>query len=219
MKPQVWEVLPVTRAERKPLTEQQRKILDFIKQAQRERGYPPSVREIGDGVGLNSSSTVHGHLSRLEEKGYIRRDSAKPRALEIIDEEGARSPGRVLHVPVIGQVAAGQPILAEQHMEESLPVAPGFVQADPNDLFFLTVKGESMVDAGILSGDYILVKRQATAVNGEIVVAVVEGEATVKRFYKERDRIRLQPENRYMDPIFVQNCDIAGKVVGVIRRV
>lgn len=205
--------------ERKPLTGQQQRVYDYLRRAVRERGYPPSVREIGDAVGLSSSATVHGHLNRLVEKGYIRRDASKGRAVEVIERNGSRASDQVVEVPVVGQVAAGVPILAEQHITDRLPISTAFVRADPRDLFFLTVKGDSMVDAGILSGDYILVKRQDTVANGEIAVAVIEGEATVKRFFKEKDRIRLQPENQYMDPIYVQDCQIAGKVVGVIRRI
>ena len=205
--------------ERRPLTEQQQRVFDCLRQSVRERGYPPSVREICEMVGLASSSTVHGHLSRLEEKGYIRRDPTKPRAIEILDEQGGHVPQeQVIHVPLIGQVAAGLPILAEAHVEEHIPIAPGFVKVDPRDLFFLTVKGDSMIEAGIFDGDYLLVKRQETARNGEIIVAVVDGEATVKRFFREKNCIRLQPENRTMEPIYVADCHIAGKVAGVIRR-
>jgi repressor LexA len=219
MMPQAEEGLPMAWDERKPLTDQQQRIYDYLRRAVRERGYPPSVREIGDAVGLNSSATVHGHLNQLVAKGYIRRDASKGRAVEVLADSGSRTAERIVEVPVVGQVAAGLPILAEEHIEDRLPISTSFVRADPRELFFLTVKGDSMVDAGILSGDYILVKRQDTVVNGEIAVAVIDGEATVKRFFKEKNRIRLQPENQFMDPIYVQDCQIAGKVVGVIRRI
>ncbi len=200
------------------LTERQRQILQFIKEEIRAKGYPPSVREIGEAIGLSSSSTVHGHMSRLEEKGYIRRDPTKPRAIEVLDGSGATPLRRTVTVPVVGRVTAGQPILAEQSVEDHFPLPADFVRADEANLFFLTVQGESMIEAGILDGDYVLVHRQQNAINGDIVVALIEDEATVKRFYKEQGHIRLQPENRFMDPIIVPTCQILGKVIGLIRR-
>ncbi|MEW8977495.1 MAG: transcriptional repressor LexA [Symbiobacterium sp.] len=199
------------------LTERQRQILQFIKDEIRTKGYPPSVREIGEALGLSSSSTVHGHMTRLEEKGYIRRDPTKPRAIEVLDGSTTQL-RRTIAVPVVGRVTAGQPILAQENIEEHFPLPADFVRADESELFFLTVQGDSMVEAGILDGDLVLVKRQQHANNGDIVVALIEDEATVKRFFKEQDHIRLQPENRFMDPIIVPDCQVLGKVVGLVRR-
>ncbi|HWI53066.1 MAG TPA: transcriptional repressor LexA [Symbiobacteriaceae bacterium] len=202
---------------RTPLSEPQQRVLDYIREHISAKGFPPSVREIGEAVGLASSSTVHGHLQRLEEKGYVRRDPTKPRAMEVVGDE---RPGRpTWQVPVVGRVAAGMPILAQQHIEEFMPLPQGFVRgADPAELFFLEVQGDSMVLAGILDGDHILIRRQATARNGEIIVALIDGEATCKRYYKEQGRFRLKPENPYMDDMWFDEIDIVGKVVGVVRR-
>lgn len=200
------------------LTERQRQVLQYIKDEIRAKGYPPSVREIGEAIGLSSSSTVHGHMARLEEKGYIRRDPTKPRAIEVLDDDFALPRKRTIDVPVLGRVTAGLPIFADQNIEDHLPLPVDFVRAEEKDLFFLTVQGDSMIEAGILNGDYVLVRRQHVANNGDIVVALIEDEATVKRFYKEQGHIRLQPENRYMDPIIVPSAQILGKVVGLIRR-
>ncbi|MFB5084330.1 transcriptional repressor LexA [Symbiobacterium thermophilum] len=200
-----------------PLTERQRQILQFIKDEIRTKGYPPSVREIGEAIGLSSSSTVHGHMTRLEEKGYIRRDPTKPRAIEVLDGSHTQVK-RTIAVPMVGRVTAGQPILAQESIEDHFPLPADFVRADESELFFLTVQGDSMIEAGILDGDYVLVHRQQHANNGDIVVALIEDEATVKRFFKEQDHIRLQPENRFMDPIIVPDCQILGKVVGLVRR-
>ncbi|HEY3367936.1 MAG TPA: transcriptional repressor LexA [Symbiobacteriaceae bacterium] len=200
------------------LTERQRQVLQFIKDEIRHKGYPPSVREIGEAIGLSSSSTVHGHMARLEEKGYIRRDPTKPRAIEVLDEDISSPRRRTVSVPMVGRVTAGLPIFAEQNIEDHFPLPADFVRADESELFFLTVQGESMIEAGILDGDYVLVRRQSTANNGDIVVALIEDEATVKRFFKEQGRIRLQPENRFMDPIIVPSAQILGKVIGLIRR-
>jgi repressor LexA len=200
------------------LTERQRQVLQFIKDEIRQRGYPPSVREIGEAIGLSSSSTVHGHMARLEEKGFIRRDPTKPRAIEVLDDFGNQPRKRTFNVPMIGRVTAGQPIYVEQNVEDHFPLPVDFVRADESELFFLTVQGDSRVDAGILDGDYVLVHRQQHAINGEIVVAMIEDEATVKRFFKEHGHIRLQPENRFMDPIIVPTAQIQGKVIGLIRR-
>ncbi|HYF92023.1 MAG TPA: transcriptional repressor LexA [Symbiobacteriaceae bacterium] len=200
------------------LTERQRQVLQFIKEEIRAKGYPPSVREIGEAIGLSSSSTVHGHMARLEEKGFIRRDPTKPRAIEVLDETFALPRKRTVNVPVVGRVTAGLPIFADQNIEDHFPLPADFVRGDETDLFFLTVQGDSMIEAGILDGDYVLVRRQQSATNGEIVVALIEDEATVKRFYKEQGHIRLQPENRFMDPIIVPNAQILGRVVGLIRH-
>lgn len=200
------------------LSERQRQILDFIRSTIENKGYPPSVREIGEAIGLSSSSTVHGHLDKLSKLGMIRRDPTKPRAIELIGEKLTRERTRTMTIPVIGRVTAGQPILAQENIEDQFPLPLDFVRADEKELFFLKVQGDSMVDAGILNGDWVLVRKQETARNGEIVVALIEDEATVKRFFKEQGQIRLQPENRFMDPIIVPDAKVLGKVVGVIRR-
>jgi repressor LexA len=202
------------------LTERQRQILDFIRSEVHRRGFPPSVREIGEAVGLSSSSTVHSHLSALERKGHIRRDPAKPRALEVLDyrdTERGVDVSNVRAVPLVGRVAAGAPILAAENIEETIPLPEEI--ADEGVSFILRVTGDSMVDAGILDGDYVVVTQQATAGNGDIVVALVEDEATVKRFYREPDRVRLQPENSAMEPIYVRDVTILGRVTGLFRRV
>ncbi len=196
------------------LSKRQTDILEHIKKVIREKGYPPSVREIGDAVGLMSSSTVHGHLQTLEEKGYIRRDPTKPRAIEILDSSYGDEKRTVL-VPIIGRVTAGQPILAHENIEDHFPLPKDLVNSDT--VFMLKVDGESMIDAGILDGDLILVRQQRVARNGEIVVAMVGEEATVKRYFREKTLIRLQPENQYMEPIFSQDVTILGKVIGVFR--
>lgn len=193
----------------------------FIKEEVKRKGYPPSVREIGEAVGLASSSTVHGHLARLETKGLIRRDPTKPRAIEILDtEEEIHIPkNQVVNVPVIGKVTAGTPITAVENIEEYFPLPERLAPPDEH-VFMLEIMGESMIDAGILDQDYVIVKRQNTANNGDIVVAMTEDdEATVKRFFKEETHIRLQPENPTMEPIILQNVTILGKVIGVFRTV
>lgn len=204
----------------KKLSKRQEDILNFIKEEVRKKGYPPSVREIGEAVGLASSSTVHGHLERLEKKGYIRRDPTKPRAIEILDsEEEMLHKEDVVHVPLVGKVTAGQPITAIENIEDYFPLRNTYGTSEDN-LFMLEVMGESMIEAGILDGDYVIVKKQSTANNGEIVVAMTEdNEATVKRFYKEKTHFRLQPENSSMDPIYVNQVTILGKVVGLYRRI
>lgn len=202
------------------ISKRQEAIMDFIKAEVNQKGYPPSVREIGAAVGLASSSTVHGHLARLESKGYIRRDPTKPRAIEVLDPEGLEiiKPG-VLNVPLIGKVTAGQPITAIENIEEYFPLPESFGTSEDN-IFMLEIVGDSMIEAGILNGDYVIVKQKNTAYNGEIVVAMTdENEATVKRFFKEKDFFRLQPENSSMDPIIVDNVSILGKVVGVYRNI
>ncbi|MDD7176268.1 MAG: transcriptional repressor LexA [Clostridiales bacterium] len=206
-------------SDRKPRGETQDRILAYIQSEIRERGYAPSVREIGEAVGLRSTSTVHGHLMRLEKKGLLRRDAMKPRAMglspeyfssedEVVDD--------VRRLPVVGRVAAGQPILAEENIEEELPIPVGLTGS--GEQFILRVRGDSMIEAGILDGDYIVVRRQADAQNGEIVVALVEDSATVKRFYKENGHFRLQPENSTMEPIIVDEVSIVGKVVSLLRK-
>ncbi|HZK52725.1 MAG TPA: transcriptional repressor LexA [Desulfosporosinus sp.] len=198
------------------LSLRQTNILEFIKDQIRKKGYPPAVREIGEAVGLLSSSTVHGHLQTLEDKGYIRRDPTKPRAIEILDSSSdLLDAKKVVHIPIIGRVTAGQPILAVENIEGTFPLPADFVRQDSD--FMLKVQGESMIGAGILDGDFIIVRQQNEARNGEIVVALIGEEATVKRFYKERTLIRLQPENPSMEPIYSQNVSILGKVVGVFR--
>lgn len=204
---------------RPELTRRQEQILDYIRTEVHRCGYPPSVREIGEAVGLSSSSTVHSHLAALECKGFIRRDPTKPRALEVLDyrdTDNAIDYGRVHAVPVLGQVAAGQPILAAENIEQTLPLPEEF---SGEQTFILRVKGESMIEAGILPGDFVVVKQQPTAVNGDIVVAMLEEEATVKRYFREADRIRLQPENSTMEPIYSRDVTILGKVVALFRRV
>lgn len=205
----------------KKLSKRQKDILDFIKAKVKEKGYPPSVREIGEAVGLASSSTVHGHLTRLEKKGLIRRDPTKPRAIEILDENiqiGQHYHSEMIRVPVIGKVTAGQPITAIENIEEYFPLPAGMVNDD--EVYMLTVQGESMIEAGILDGDYVIVRKQPTAHNGEIVVAMTEdGEATVKRFFKEKNHFRLQPENVTMEPIILPQVTILGKVIGVFREI
>jgi len=198
------------------LSQRQTNILEFIKEEIRKKGYPPAVREIGEAVGLLSSSTVHGHLQTLEDKGYIRRDPTKPRAIEILDSSSdALEPKKVVHIPIVGRVTAGQPILAVENIEGTFPLPDDFVRRD--NVFMLRVQGESMIGAGILDGDLIVVRQQNEARNGEIVVALIGEEATVKRFFKERTLIRLQPENPSMEPIYSQDVSILGKVVGVFR--
>lgn len=201
------------------LTERQQQVLDFIKEQVKEKGYPPSVREIGAAVGLRSSSTVHGHLRRLERKGYIRRDPTKPRAIEILNnEEMAESQimKDLIAVPIVGNVTAGQPILAVENVEDYFPLPRDF--ASDEATFMLRIQGDSMIEAGILDGDYVVVRQQPDAINGDIIVALLENEATVKRFFKEPDHIRLQPENPVYEPIITTDVHILGKVIGVLRR-
>ncbi|MEH7526076.1 transcriptional repressor LexA [Bacillus sp. JJ1503] len=203
------------------LSKRQQDILNFIKEEVRQKGYPPSVREIGEAVGLASSSTVHGHLARLESKGLIRRDPTKPRAIEILDIEGTvQAPDyKIVNVPIVGKVTAGQPITAIENVEEYFPL-PERLAPDADQVFMLEIMGESMIEAGILDGDYVIVRQQQTANNGDIIVAMTEDdEATVKRFFKEKDYIRLQPENSTMEPIILRNVSILGKVIGVYRHI
>lgn len=201
------------------LSKRQEAILAFIKDEVRAKGYPPSVREIGEAVGLASSSTVHGHLARIEERGYIRRDPTKPRAIEILQQDDSEvAKQQVIHVPLIGKVTAGMPISAIENIEEYFPL-PNSYGTPEDQLFMLEIMGESMIEAGILDGDYVIVKKNSAANNGEIVVAMTEdNEATVKRFYKEKAYFRLQPENASMEPIIVDQVTILGQVVGLYRK-
>ena len=193
----------------------QQEILEYIKNQILQRGFPPAVREICEAVNLKSTSSVHSHLETLEKNGYIRRDPTKPRAIEILDDTFNLTRREMVNVPIIGQVAAGQPILAEENIEDYFPFP---AERMPNkQTFLLKVKGESMINAGILDGDYVLVEQDATASNGDMVVALVEDSATVKTFYKEEGVFRLQPENDFMDPIIVKEVSILGKVIGVMR--
>ena len=201
--------------ENRPITKKQEEILTYIKDEILERGFPPAVREICQAVGLKSTSSVHSHLESLEKNGYIRRDPTKPRAIEILDESFNMLRREMVNVPVVGTVAAGQPILAEQNIDNYFPIPSEYM---PNEQsFILKVKGESMINAGILDGDSVLVMQQTTARNGDIVVALIEDSATVKTYYKENGHYRLQPENDTMDPIIVDDCKILGKVFGVFR--
>lgn len=197
------------------ITAKQREILEYIKNEILNKGYPPAVREICEAVQLKSTSSVHAHLESLEKNGYIRRDPTKPRAIEIMDENFNLTRREVVNVPVIGSVAAGEPILAVENIESYFPI-PAEMMPNQN-AFMLKVKGDSMVKAGIFEGDKVLVQQQQTAENGEIVVALVDDSATVKRFYKEAGHIRLQPENDAYEPIIVTDCTIMGKVFGVFR--
>lgn len=197
------------------ITEKQSEILEYIKAQILERGFPPAVREICEAVHLKSTSSVHSHLETLEKNGYIRRDPTKPRAIEILDESFNLTRREMAQVPIIGRVAAGVPLLAEQNIEDYFPIP---VERLPNNqTFLLRVRGDSMVNVGILDGDYILVEQRPTAENGEIVVALVEDGATVKRFFKEDGHYRLQPENDAMDPIIVDEVTILGKMIGLLR--
>lgn len=200
----------------KGLTRRQQEILTFIQRYTDAHGYPPSVREIGQALGLTSSSTVHSHLSALEKKGYLRRDPSKPRALEILKDERDVPAKKVVSLPVIGQVTAGLPILAQQNIEDYFPLPQEFVRSD--ECFILKVRGDSMVDAGIFDGDMLVVRRQQTAKDRDIVVARMEDEATVKRFFREDGRIRLQPENASMEPIITRDVAIEGVALAVIHR-
>ena len=201
--------------EERPISKKQEEILNYIKNEILERGFPPAVREICQAVGLKSTSSVHSHLESLERNGYIRRDPTKPRAIEILDESFNMIRREMVNVPIIGTVAAGQPILAEQNIEGYFPIPTEYM---PNkQSFMLKVKGESMINAGIFDGDKVLVKQQATAENGDIVVALVDDSATVKTYYKENGHYRLQPENDTMDPIYVDHVQILGIVIGLFR--
>ncbi|SDB89700.1 SOS-response transcriptional repressor, LexA [Pelagirhabdus alkalitolerans] len=203
------------------LSKRQEAILTYIKEQVMLKGYPPSVREIGEAVGLASSSTVHGHLARLEKKGFIRRDPTKPRAIEVIElnEQPEIPRSEPTYAPVIGKVTAGLPITAVENIEEFIPLPPSIATGE-RELFVLVIEGESMIEAGILDGDMVIVQKQQTAENGDIIVAMTdEDEATVKRFFKEKKHIRLQPENATMEPLIYEHISILGKVVGVYRHI
>ena len=186
----------------------QQEIYEFLKTYTENKGYPPSVREICEAVSLKSTSTVHGHLKRLEKKGLIKRDPTKPRALEIVE---------MLNIPIVGKVTAGLPILATENIEDTFSLPLDFIKHD-RELFMLKVTGDSMINAGIREGDLAIIEQTNAALNGEIVVALIENEATIKRFFKEKDSIRLQPENDAMAPIIVDDCSILGKLVGLFRQ-
>lgn len=200
---------------RENINQREKEIIRYIKHSIKSRGYPPSVREIGQAVGLKSSSTVHNYLCKLEEKGILRRDATKPRAMEILDNESENFKEMVM-VPVLGRVAAGIPILAEENREDIFPIPVDF--AGRGDFFMLRVKGDSMVEAGILEGDLVLVRQQPTVDNGDIAVALLDNEATIKRFFREDGHIRLQPENYQLSPIIVNDVTILGKVTGLLRK-
>lgn len=207
-------------------TRKEKAILKFIEDQVKENGYPPSVREIGKAIGLSSTATVHAYLSKLEKQGFIKKEDKKGRTLKVIKGSNGKpvkkqnkefyTQRELVDVPIIGKITAGQPILAVENVTDTFPIPIDFV--GNCESFMLTVRGESMIEAGILDGDYILVKKQNDARNGEIVVALIGDEATVKTFYKEKDYIRLQPENHTMDPIIVPDCKILGKVAGVFRK-
>jgi len=199
------------------LTKRQKEIFDFIGKYAAKTGYPPTVREIGRAVGLHSSSTVHAHLANLEKIGLLRRDPSKPRAIEVLFDKAKRTIRPESGLPLVGQVAAGEPILAEENIEEYIEI-PDVIGGEDGD-YILRVRGESMRDAGILEGDYVVVRPADEAPNGEIVVALIGEEATVKRFFRESDHIRLQPENEAMEPIITTEATILGRVVGVFRKV
>ncbi|EDS77939.1 LexA repressor [Clostridium botulinum C str. Eklund] len=197
--------------------DKQIEIYEFIKEQIIEKGYPPSVREICKGVGLSSTSSVHGHLSKLERKGLIRRDSTKPRTIEILKESIV--PKEMVNIPILGKVTAGAPILAVENIEDTFPISLNFIPSN-KELFMLKVSGESMIEAGILDGDLAIIEKTNTAKNGEIVVALMDNEVTLKRFFKEDKHIRLQPENKSMDPIILEDdsVSIVGKLAGIFRR-
>ena len=197
------------------ISAKQQQILDYLKEEILAKGYPPTVREIGEKVNLKSTSSVHSHLESLEKKGYIKRDPSKPRAIEICDDSFQMVRTEMTSIPVYGNVAAGEPIFADNNILDYFPFPAGELKA--GETFMLNVKGDSMINAGIFSGDRIIVHRQETAENGEMIVALVDDSATVKTFYKENGHIRLQPENDTMDPIIVDSCEILGKVYGVVR--
>lgn len=200
----------------RPRGDNQQRILDFIKSEIQQKGYPPSVREIANAVGLKSTSTVHGHLQRLEKRGLLHRDAMKPRAMEVTNDPNFVR-NSTTAVPLVGRVTAGVPILAEENLEDYISIPE--VMLGDGEHFILLVRGESMIEAGILDGDYIIVRRQQEANNGDIVVAMIDDSATVKRFYKENGHFRLQPENSSMEPIYADEVEILGKVVSLYRRV
>ncbi len=220
------KVIRVRRRKDGTLNKREKAILKAIEKSVEKKGYAPSVREIGKEVGLSSTATVHGYLARLQDTGYIRKEDNKGRTLKLLKNSSGEpivdkkkdfyTERELVDVPLVGKITAGAPILAVENITDTFPIPLDFV--GNSDSFMLTVRGESMIEAGILNGDYILVRRQKSATNGEIIVALIDDEATVKTFYKEKDHIRLQPENSTMDPIIVPNCEILGKVIGVFRK-
>ena len=200
------------------LTDKQTQILEYIRHEILAKGYPPSIREICQAVDLKSTSSVHAQLSSLEAKGYIRRDLTKSRSIEIIDDDFSLTKRELVNIPIVGTVSCGQPILAEQNIEDYFPVPPEYIHNTNNQTFMLRVKGDRMINVGIYEKDLVIVEQCSSARNGEIVVALIEDSATVKTFYKENGYIRLQPENDYMDPILVEHCEILGRVIGLFRN-
>ena len=204
------------------LSERQLSILNFIVKEIKEKGYPPSVREIGKAVGLKSPASVHNHLKTLEKYNYLRRDPSKPRAIEILynpfEKEGDQFDKEMVHIPLVGKVTAGEPILAEENIEDYFPVPIDYITTSGKELFMLQIKGSSMINAGIHDGDFVIASQQNHADNGDIIIALLEDEATVKTFYKEEDHVRLQPENENMEPIIASNVMVLGKVTGLYRR-
>ena len=200
------------------LTDKQTQILEYIRHEILAKGYPPSIREICQAVDLKSTSSVHAQLSSLEAKGYIRRDLTKSRSIEIIDDDFSLTKRELVNIPIVGTVSCGQPILAEQNIEDYFPVPPEYIHNTNNQTLMLRVKGDSMINVGIYEKDLVIVEQCSSARNGEIVVALIEDSATVKTFYKENGYIRLQPENDYMDPILVEHCEILGRVIGLFRN-
>lgn len=200
------------------LTDKQTQILEYIRHEILAKGYPPSIREICQAVDLKSTSSVHAQLSSLEAKGYIRRDLTKSRSIEIINDDFSLTKRELVNIPIVGTVSCGQPILAEQNIEDYFPVPPEYIHNTNNQTFMLRVKGDSMINVGIYEKDLVIVEQCSSAKNGEIVVALIEDSATVKTFYKENGYIRLQPENDYMDPILVEHCEILGRVIGLFRN-
>lgn len=202
------------------LSKRQKSILNFIINEIKAKGYPPSVREIGKAVGLKSPASVHSHLKTLEKLKYLRRDPSKPRAIEVIynKEKNNKSNKEMIDIPLVGKVTAGAPILAEENIEDYFPLPLGYIKVGNNDVFMLKVSGDSMINAGIHDGDYVIAEKQNYAENAQIVIALIEDEATVKRFYKEENNIRLQPENPAYEPIISENVKVLGKVIGLYRR-
>ena len=198
------------------LSTKQQKVLDFIRHYNREQGYPPSVREICIGLSLKSTSTAHGYLERLERKGFIRRDPSRPRAIELLEDRDTFRDA--ISIPILGQVAAGAPLFAQEHIEDYVRLPLDFFHFTEDETFVLRIHGQSMINAGILDGDHIVVERVQTANNGEIVVALLGEDATCKRYFMENDHVRLQPENDMMDPIIVRDVSILGKVIGLLRK-
>lgn len=201
---------------KQPLSAKQQLILDFLKKEIKRNGYPPTVREICDAVGLSSTSTVHAHLESLERKGYIRRSPTKNRSTEILEDDFYNNGREIANIPIVGNVAAGVPILAEENIEDTFPIPVDHVKNDV--CFMLHVKGDSMIDEGIMDGDLVLVRQQQTASSGDIIIALIDDSATVKTFYREAGRIRLQPANKAYAPMIMKDCEVLGKVIGLYRR-